>query len=191
MYPFIRLTYQFFLHRNSPPMSPLETHISQHRCWPWDLDMFMELNNGRTLTIFDLGRIPAAKRAGLMAALKREKWGMTMAGASVRYRARIRLFQKIEMRSRLVGWDTRFFYLEQSMWRGATCCNQIVYRAAITDKIGIVPAARLMEALGMDATSPAMPAWVQAWIDAENTRPWPPKQDADDQELDAPLRKTG
>jgi len=179
MYPFLRLAYQMFVSRNAPPIGPLATHVSHHRCWPWDLDMFLELNNGRTLTIYDLGRIPAARRAGLIRAQRQNRWGMTMAGASVRYRARIRVFDKLEMHSRLVGWDARFIYLEQSLWRGTTCCNQIVYRAALTDRNGIVPAAALMAALGLGGPSPAMPGWVQAWIASENARPWPPEHGPD------------
>lgn len=176
MYPFFRLAYQLYASRKAPPLGPLGTHVSHHRCWPWDLDMFLELNNGRTLTIYDLGRIPAARRAGLIRAARQNRWSMTMAGASVRYRARVRIFDKLEMRSRLVGWDARFFYLEQSLWRGGTCCNQIVYRSAVTDGDGIVPADRLMTALGHIGPSPAMPDWVQAWIEAENIRPWPPEE---------------
>ena len=62
MYPFLRLAYQLFVTRNAPPIAPTDTHVSHHRCWPWDLDMFLELNNGRTLTIYDLGRVPGARR---------------------------------------------------------------------------------------------------------------------------------
>ena len=67
------------------------THVSYHRCWPWDIDLWMELNNGRTLTFYDLGRIPLARRTGLVELLRKQRWGLTMAGASVRYRARIEL----------------------------------------------------------------------------------------------------
>lgn len=175
MYPFLRLAFQLAVSRAQVPLGPFDTHVSHHRCWPWDLDMFLELNNGRTLTIYDLGRIPAARRAGLIRVLRQNRWGMTMAGASVRYRARIAMFDKLEMHSRLVGWDARFFYLEQSLWRGGACCNQIVYRSAITDRNGIVPADRLMAAMGVAGPSPVMPEWVQAWIAAEATRPWPPE----------------
>ena len=78
------------------------THVSHHYCLPWDIDLWRELNNGRTLTLYDLGRIPLAGRVGLIKVLRRERWGLTMAGASVRYRRRIRVFDRIEMRSRLV-----------------------------------------------------------------------------------------
>ena len=70
---------------------PLDgTHVSRHICWPWDLDLWLELNNGRTLTLFDLGRMPLARRTGLEAALRAHGWGLTVAGVSVRYRRRIR-----------------------------------------------------------------------------------------------------
>lgn len=176
MYPVIRMVYQLVISRNATPLPLTGTHVSYHRCWPWDIDLWMELNNGRTLTFYDLGRIPLAKRIGLVGVLKRERWGMTMAGASVRYRARIRTFEVVEMHSRVVGWDDRFIYLEQSMWKGQTCCNQIVYRAAVTGPGGIVPTEQVRAALGYSDPAPQMPGWVQAWIDADAQRPWPPQR---------------
>jgi len=178
MYPVLRLAYQMAVVRNDSPLPLTGTHVSHHRCWPWDIDPWMELNNGRTLTFYDLGRIPLAKRAGLVDVLKRERWGMTMAGASVRYRARVRMFEVVEMHSRVVGWDDRFIYLEQSMWTGQTCCNQIVYRSAVTEPGGIVSPDRVLVAMGHDDPAPQMPAWVQAWIEADAQRPWPPERSA-------------
>ncbi len=174
MYPFIRLAYQMFKSRKDDELPLTGTHVSQHICMPSDIDLWRELNNGRTLTIYDLGRIPLARRAGLITALRKNRWGLTMAGASVRYRSRVRLFQKIEMRSRAVGWDDKFIYLEQSLWRGETCCSHILYRSAVTDKNGIVPPQKVMQAMGKDEPSPPLPGWVRAWIAAESERPWPP-----------------
>lgn len=178
MYPFIRMMKELFITRNAPPMELTETHISYHRCWPWDIDLWMELNNGRTLTIYDLGRIPLAKRTGLITVLRENKWGLTMAGVTVRYRRRIRTFEKIEMRSRVVGYDDRFVYLEQSMWKAnGECANHALYRSAVTDKNGIVTSDRVMAKLNKDASGLKTPQWVQNWIDADATRPWPPMQD--------------
>ncbi|MGH1367981.1 MAG: acyl-CoA thioesterase [Maritimibacter sp.] len=175
MYPFIRMIKELVVTARQPPLPLDGVHISHHICWPWDLDMWMELNNGRTLTIYDLGRIPLARRVGLIKAMTANRWGLTMAGASVMYRKRVRMFDKLEVRSRALGWDDKFVYLEQSMWKGSACTSHILYRTAVTDKSGIVSPARVLDALGLDTPSPELPDWVAGWIEADKHRPWPPQ----------------
>jgi len=178
MYPFMRMAWQLWKHRRAAPLPVTGCHLSRHICLPWDIDLWMELNNGRTLTLYDLGRIPLALRTGLVGVLRRNGWGLTIAGASVRYRRRVRMFEMVEMRSRVVGWDARFFYIEQAMWQeNGDCANHILYRAAVTGKGGIVPSGDVARALGTDSTPPAMPGWAAAWVEADAARPWPPMQD--------------
>lgn len=173
MYPFGRLAYQSWTHRGRP-LGLFETHVSHHICWPWDLDPWMELNNGRTLTLYDMGRMPLLTRIGVLRALRAHGWGMTAAGNTVRYRRRVRAFHRVEMRSRLIGWDHRFLYVEQAMWRGGEALNHMLVRQAATDGRGILPPARLIAAMGHEVQSPDLPAWVAAWIEADLIRPWPP-----------------
>ena len=119
-----------------------------------------------------------AQRAGLIAVLRRERWGMTMAGGSTRFRRRIHAFERFEMRSRALCWDDRFTYLEQSMWKtDGECASHVLFRSAVTDANGIVAPARVLAAMGQDAASPPMPDWVARWCTAEDHRPWPPMQD--------------
>lgn len=174
MYPFVRMMKELAVSRGAAPLPLTGTHISHHICWPWDIDLWMELNNGRTLTLFDLGRIPLAQRVGLVTVLRQNRWGLTMAGVSVRYRRRVRAFDRVELRSRAVGWDERFVYLDQSMWKDGECTTQALYRSAITSREGIVPPAKVMDAMGGAEQSPPLPDWVQHWIEADASRPWPP-----------------
>lgn len=176
MYPIVRMIKEFVVHRKAGDLPTLGTHVSQHRCWPQDIDIFMEMNNGRILTILDLGRTVLAHRVGLIRSLRENRWGMTMAGVSVRYRKRIRPFVKFETRSRCVGWDDKFFYLDQSIWIGEDCAVQALYRSAITDANGIVRPEKVFEAAGHDLPRPALPDWVQNWVDADAKRPWPPER---------------
>ena len=174
MYPVIRLAKEFAVHHRAGDLPPLGTHVSHHRCWPQDIDIFLEMNNGRILTILDLGRTVLARRVGLIRALRANGWGMTIAGSSVRYRRRIRPFERFRVVSRAVGWEDRFFYLDQSIWVDGTCAAQALLRSAVTGPNGIVPPGEVFRAAGFDGDRPDLPGWVQGWIAAEAERPWPP-----------------
>jgi acyl-CoA thioesterase FadM len=176
MYPFVRMVKELLRARRLGPMGLLDSHVSHHLCWPWDLDLWMELNNGRTLTLYDLGRLPLGRRTGVERVLKEKRWGLTVAGSTIRYRRRVTVFAKLTMHTRCVGWDKRFLYMEQSMWRGEECTSHALIRSAVVGKAGIVPPSELAVALGVGAESPGLPPWVQAWIEAEATRPWPPER---------------
>ena len=175
MYPVVRVAKELFKYRNAPRLALGETHVSHHVCWPWDIDIFLEMNNGRTLTLFDIGRIVMFQRMGLNDTIRRHGLGGTIAGSSVRYRRRVRAFDRIEMRSRFIGWDDRFTYAEQSMWRDGECTSHALLRMAVTDRNGLVPTARLAEVFGEVPDLP-LPDWVHAWSGAEARRPWPPMQ---------------
>ena len=173
MYPIIRMG-KALLSSRGDRIDILDPVSTFHRAWPWDIDPWKDLNNGRIVTLFDLGRIALAQRTGLNACLIRNRWGIVVAGNTTRYRKRITMMQRFEMRTRCLGWDARFFYMEQGMWRGNDCCNHILIRGAVTSKAGIVPPQKVVADMGHGAESPALPDWVQAWIAADHARPWPP-----------------
>ena len=175
MYPFLRLVKEFWVHRGSPDLGLFDTHVSRHICWPHDIDLWMELNNGRTLTLYDLGRLVLFRRIGIVPVMRAQRWGGTVAGSSVRYRRRVRVFDRFEMRTRLIGWDARFFYIEQAMWRGEVCTSHLLLRTAITDRAGLVTTGRVIAAAGLETASPPLPDWVAAWAEADAQRPWPPE----------------
>ncbi len=175
MYPVIRLAKEMLIHRRKPRLGLFDTHVSHHLCWPQDIDVWMELNNGRTLTLYDLGRMVLFQRTGVIDVMRRNHWGGTVAGSSVRYRRRVRLFHRVEMRTRILGWDDRFLYLEQSMWRNGEATSNALFRNAVTSVNGMVPMAVAAAKMGHHEPSPALPDWVQGWIDADASRPWPPQ----------------
>ncbi|MGH1464697.1 MAG: acyl-CoA thioesterase [Cognatishimia sp.] len=179
MYPVLRILWGGFKARRQSSLALFDTHVSQHICMPWDIDLWRELNNGRTLTLYDLGRIPLAIRTGMIRHLAKNKWGLTVAAANVRYRRRIVMFEKFEMRSRAIGWDDKFFYMEQSIWKqDGECANHAVYRTAIISKAGMVRAPVVMQSFAPDLAPPTLPNWVQDWVAAEENRPWPPMQES-------------
>ena len=137
-----------------------------------DIDVFWELNNGRHLTLMDLGRFDFAVRSGFLKVVHRQGWGLTVGGASVRFRRRIPPFRRILLRTRVVGHDDRWFYFDQKIEREGRVCSAALVRTAVIAKGRMVPVHRVREALGRPGWTPEPPPWVQAWIDAEGQRPW-------------------
>lgn len=178
MYPFIRLALvsRAARRRARLPVDGLGT--LRLTCWPWDLDMFMEMNNGRVLTLYDLGRFDHAHRIGLIALLRPNGWGFAVGGASVRYRQRVRAFDRLTLRTRCVGRDDRWFYMHQVMARGDVAVSAGLIRVCCTDQKGIVPTDTVLAGLGQSEWRPPLPDWVTAWIAAEDARPWPPEIDS-------------
>ncbi len=143
-----------------------------------DIDNFFEMNNGRILTLFDLGRTDFAIKTGLGKALLTERWGLVVAGSTIQYRKRVRLFDKVTIKTRLAGIDERWFYMEQSMWVNKTATSTALIRTGVTNiKTGkTLPTATVMAKLGYADEQRPLDDWLQAWIDADKLRPYPPKE---------------
>ncbi len=174
MYPYIRAAWMLWRGRSMPKMGLYDTHVSYHRAWPWDTDMFGELNNGRILTLFELGRWQSLMRMGIAGPFFKERMSFAVAGVSVRYRKRIPVFQAYRIQTRVIGYGDRFVYIEQSMWQGETPCHHMLIRAAVRKGGKTVLPRDFLERLGLPTEQPGFPEWARAWSDADELRPWPP-----------------
>jgi acyl-CoA thioesterase FadM len=154
-----------------PPMSVDDESILKMRVLFSDIDIYPELNNGRYLTLMDLGRLELAQRTGLWRAVRQKKWGLAVAGASIRYRHRLKAFRRFQLHTRIVAADKRWFYFHQYTSRKGKTYSSALVRAGITSKQGLVPVRKVLEALEVPDWDPGMPEWVEAWSQAEELRP--------------------
>jgi len=175
MYPFIRLIDVMVRGRWRSPLTPSEPSVLGMTAWPWDCDIFGEINNGRHLTLFDLGRFDLGLRTGLLKVLKRERWGLVVAGSTIRYRSRIKPFQRYTLHTHLIARDDRWFYFVQTTERKGTACSSALIRTGVTFKGKVIPTQGVTDALGFPDWHGKMPDWAQAWADADSKRPWPPE----------------
>jgi len=73
MYPIIRFITTCIHAFRSDKISIDGVAETTLRTRPWDIDMFLEVNNGRVLTLYDPGRFDFSVRVGLAKALKQNK----------------------------------------------------------------------------------------------------------------------
>ena len=176
MYPVLRLLHVLATARRRSALQPWEPSELRMTVRPWDCDMFGEVNNGRYFTLFDLGRFDVALRTGLSPILRQRRWGLVVAGSTIRYRKRLRPFQRWTMRTVLAGRDDRWFYFAQSAWRNGEACASALVRTGVTAKGSVLPTQEVCEALGHPEWRPDLPAWMQGWAQADRERPWPPEE---------------
>jgi acyl-CoA thioesterase FadM len=138
--------------------------------WPSDIDFYPEMNNGRHLTLMDLGRIDLAVRTGLFRLVHSNGWGFVAAGASVRFRHPLRPLRFFELRTQTLGQDGRWFYFLQETVQSGKTCSSVLLRGGIRGKRGLVPAREILAALEMSEWNPELPNWVRKWIEADDLR---------------------
>lgn len=124
------------------------------RCWPNDLDSNMHMNNGRYLTIMDLGRLDLILRTGLWPVMRARKWFPVIASAKVSFRRSLNVFETFELTTQVIGWDEKWLYIEHRMERGGKVMAQAFVKGLFLGPDGKVPMAELVAAAGHDGPSP-------------------------------------
>jgi len=172
MYPYLRIIKLFATKKSRGKLKIGEESILKMRVHLGDIDPFLELNNGRHLTMMDFGRFDLAIRSGLMSVVKQNNWGLAVAGASVRYRHRLKFLQKYTLHSQVVGWDEKWFYFHQKTVSNGKIHSAALIRTAITSKNGIIKTKQVLTTMGYTDTTHNVPDWIKAWAEADELRPW-------------------
>lgn len=172
MYPYFRLVRLFAKNTRKKKLTFTDESILPMRVCLVDIDPFMELNNGRHLTMMDFGRFDLAIRIGLIKVIRKKNWGLVVAGASVRYRHRLKLGQKYKLHSQIVGFDDKWVYFHQKTMRNNKIHSAALIRTAVTSSKGIVKTNDVMNAMGYEKMEYNVPDWILAWSKADELRPW-------------------
>lgn len=134
---------------------------------PTDIDLLMHMNNGRYLSLFDLGRWDLMIRTGLFDALKDNGWYGVVSNATVTYRKSLNLGQRFELQTRWIGHDDRALYLEHRAVVDGEICARAVIRARMVKRSGgSVSHEELFAALDLPDELPEVDAWMHDWADA-------------------------
>ncbi len=149
------------------------------RVMPHDLDLALHLNNGRYLTIMDLGRIDMIARTGLLRALLKHGWTPIASAIKIRFRRELKLFERFRLETRVVYWDDNMVVMEQVfLHAGGARAGHIAAHALFKgglydrDEGEFLPIARLMQEIGVTADSPPLTPEVESFLgtDAELKR---------------------
>lgn len=148
------------------PVSALDTVVTSFRVMPSDLDVLMHMNNGKYLTLMDLGRMDLMHRSGLWDKISAKGWYPVVAGQMITYRKSLKLGQKFDLHTHILGFDDRWAYVEQTFKVGDVVYAHAIVRARFLKKSGgSVEHDELEGVLGSDLFARTVPAWIGEWTE--------------------------
>jgi len=130
------------------------------RVLPNDVDL-LHVSNDRYLAYFDLGRNDLVIRIGMLSGMLRLAAHPVVKTLSVRYRHRARLFQSLQLRTRIVCWDHEAVWFEQELFAHERSIALAYCHAALITKAGIARVDDAITAARSTAASPEAPAFVR------------------------------
>ena len=83
---------------------------------PSDLDLNFHMNNGRYLSLMDLGRMDLMIRSGVFFKLFSQGYYPVVKSESIRFRQSLQLWQKFEMITLIESWDEKDFFISQKFY---------------------------------------------------------------------------
>lgn len=165
-----RTLLHYFFHGRRSSRIPIDgVSVSSFRVWPTDLDILRHMNNGKYLSIMDIGRFTLMQAAGLVDVFRQEGWYPVVVGQTISYRKSLNPWMKFEVESRILGFDDQAVYIEQRFVRpDGQGVPEVYSRAIVRGRIlkrsgGVVPVAELIEKTGAGSAEFAVPEDVLAW----------------------------
>ena len=149
--------------RPLPPLGILDEDRITMRVWPNDIDINLHMNNARYLSVMDYARTHLLARTRLLDKILRAHWQPLVGAAWVTYRRSLPLFASFSIASRLVCWDDRWFYIEQTFTgrKGLAAVGWI--KGVLRDAAGNVAPQHVIEGVAPGTVSPPIPEAIALW----------------------------
>ncbi len=163
---------QPFTAKTTPPDG---ASVLRFRVMPHDLDAIGHMNNGRYLTIGDLGRLDLVLASGLWRAVVKNRWTPIASAVAIRYRREMRLFEPFRLETRVVGWDDTVVVIEhQFIFETGERADQVAARALFKGGFydrkarQFVAIRDVMAAMGFSGVPPTLTPDVEAFLRADD-----------------------
>ncbi len=149
--------------RPLPRIGVLDEDIVRMRVWPNDIDLNLHLNNSRFLSCMDYGRVHLTAATGVLKEAVAQRWTPLVGSVFITYRRSLPLFTRFQISSRILCWDERWFYMEQTFrfneGLAAVAWVKELFRAGT----GNVAPQAIVDSVSSGQLSPPMPESLAQW----------------------------
>jgi acyl-CoA thioesterase FadM len=141
----------------------LDDSVLRFRAWPTDIDLNRHLNDGRYVSLAGLGRVYLLVRSGVFREALQRHWYPVVGAVTIRYRREIPALRRFTLRTRVAGWDEKWFYFEQRFELDGTLAAIVWARGLVRTRKGAVPTSDLLTLAGVSVPSPSLPDGLVRW----------------------------
>lgn len=135
-----------------------------------DLDVNLHMNNGRYLSLMDLGRIDLMLKAEVFWKLLKRGYYPVVASESIRFKKSLEPFQCFILETKIESWDEKDFFMTQKFLHrdSVVAVGYIRGRFKQRGRKGSVPTSEIFEIIGREYQGPQVSdlAEVQIKIDS-------------------------
>lgn len=129
------------------------------------IDFNLHINNAKYLMFLEKARWDHAIQTNTFNPLLKNKLNFIVAGVEVGYIREIGLFKKFDVETTYLGWDEKYFYLEQKCVVKGKLCNYSLVKAVFVQKGKVVSPNKVMEILPIEQRPQQLPEHMQIWKD--------------------------
>ncbi|KFZ36288.1 thioesterase [Shewanella mangrovi] len=149
--------------RHISPIGFLDTSRMAYRVWPTDCDINLHLTNARYPALMDIGRTYMLAEMLQLKPLLKLKWLPVVNASEFTFIKDIKPLQKFCLETRVLGWDDKYFYIEQRFVseRGLHAIANV--RGLFVCKGRKISSAELISQVGFSGAEPELPSSVAEW----------------------------
>lgn len=146
-----------------PRLGVLEEDLLTLRVLPNDIDFNLHMNNARYLSVMDYARTHLLARSRILEHVLRSRWQPMVGAVWMTYRRSLPLLARYQVASRLLCWDDRWFYIEQSFTgkQGLAAVGWV--KGVLRGSSGIVSPQSVIDGVAPGTLSPEMPEAIANW----------------------------
>lgn len=162
----IRSVYLNRKNKNNPNFKKigfLQTTRRSFRVGLLDIDFNMHINNAKYLNYLERARWDQFVQNGIWDAMLKSKLNFVVASLEIGYIRELGLFKKFDIESRYLGWDEKYFYLEQRFIVNGKIYSYGLVKAAFLKKGKRASPEEVISSLGITETPEPLPEHIELW----------------------------
>ena len=136
---------------HTTPIDLFSTCTTRFRVSLFDLDLNFHMNNGRYLSIMDLGRFDLMLKSKTFWHLTKKGYYPVISSESIRFRKSLKHMQAFDLVTRIESWDQSDIYISQKFMVNGTIVAEGMIKGRFLQRgrKGSVPNTELFDVLGI------------------------------------------